>query len=99
MKHFFSLDKPLVGLVAGLGSELLFCLLLAAGLIVSGHWPPTPEQIRWFGGMFIPILLILRAYAKTRTHLTVTKTLIVTFFVTFVAFMFYLLSAHILVLK
>ena len=87
----------MVGLVAGLGSELLFCLLLAAGLLVTGQG--LLDHIRWFGGMFIPILLILRAYAKSRQHLTVTKTLIVVFFVTFVAFMFYILSTHTLTLK
>lgn len=97
MKRFFSQDKITVGLVAGLGSELLFCLLLAGALLLAGE--SIADHIRWFGGMFIPILLILRAYAKSRQHLTVTKTLIVLFFVTFVAFMFYLLSAHILVLK
>ena len=97
MKRFFSQDKIIVGLVAGLGSELLFCLLLAAGLLIARQ--DLMEHIRWFGGMFIPILLILRAYAKGRQHLTVTKTLIVVFFVTFVAFMFYLLNTHIIVLK
>lgn len=97
MKRFFSQDKILVGIVAGLGSEVLFCLILAAALTVARQ--DLVEHIRWFGGMFIPILLILRAYAKSRQHLTVTKTLITVFFATFVAFMFYLLSAHILVLK
>lgn len=99
MKHFFKQDTILVGIIAGLGSELLFCLLLAAGLISTGNWPPVASHIRWFGGMFIPILLILRAYAKTHRHLSVTRTLIVIFFITFVAFMFYLLSTRILVWK
>lgn len=97
MKRFFSQDKISVGLVAGLGSELLFCLLLAAGLLLAGEG--IADHIRWFGGMFIPILLILRAYAKSRQYLTVTKTLIIIFFVTFIAFMFYLLSTHTLTLK
>ena len=43
MKRFFTQDTILVGLVAGLGAELLFCLLLAAGLLVAGQWPPTPN--------------------------------------------------------
>jgi len=97
MKRFFSQDKIAVGLVAGLGSEVLFCLLLAVVLLLL-HIDPM-EHIRWFGGMFIPIILILRSYAKGRQHLTVTKTLIVVFFITFVAFMFYLLNSHTLVLK
>ena len=99
MKRFFTQDTILVGLVAGLGSELLFCLLLAAGLTIAGQWPPTDSQIRWFGGMFIPLILILRAYAKQKQYSTVTKTLATILFVTFVAFMFYLLSTHTLTLK
>ena len=98
MKRFFTQDTILVGLVAGLGAELLFCLLLAAGLLVAGQWPPTPNQIRWFGGMFIPLLLILRAYAKPKRYIAVTKTLATILFVTFVAFMFYLLGSHTLTL-
>ena len=97
MKRFFSQDKILVGLVAGLGCELLFCLLLAAGLLLAGE--SIADHIRWFGGMFIPSILILRAYAKTKQHPIVTKTLATILFVTFVAFIFYLLNAHILVLK
>lgn len=97
MKKYFTQDKVMVGLVAGLGSELLFCAVLAAVLLLAGVGVSGHE--RWFAGMFIPPLLILRAYARGKKHLTVTRTLIVVFFVTFVAFMFYLLNAHILVLK
>lgn len=97
MRRFFTQDKVIVGLVAGLGSELLFVLLLAAVLQLTSLG--IADHTRWFGGAFIPILLILRAYAKTKQHLTVTRTLIIIFFLTFVAFMYYLLSAHILVLK
>ena len=97
MKRFFTQDRVMVGLVAVLGSELLFCLVLAAVLLLTGLGIEGHE--RWFGGMFVAPLLILRAYAKSRSHLTVTKTVIVAFFVTFVAFMFYLFNAHLLVLK
>ena len=97
MKRFFQQDTVVVGLVAGLGSELLFCLLLAAVLLLTGAGIGGHE--RWFGGMFIPVILVLRAYAKGKGHLTVTRTLIVVFFLTFVAFMAWLLGAHILVLK
>lgn len=97
MKHFFAQDKIIVGLVAGLGSEMLFCLLLALGLQLAGEG--YTEHIRWFGGMFIPLILILRAYAKDRQHPTVSKTLAVILFVSFVAFMYYLFSTHTLVLK
>ena len=95
-KKFFAQDKVLVGIVAGLGSEVLFCLLLAIGLMVAGE--PIAAHIRWFGGMFIPLILVLHHYARRREQLKVTKTLIVVLFVTFLAFMIYLLKARILVL-
>ncbi len=82
---FFRQNKIVVGLVAGLGSELLAALLLWAGLLVAGE--PVGAHIRWFGIVFVPLVLILRHYAKKREFLVVTKTLIVILFITFVAFM------------
>ena len=96
LKTFFSQDRPLVGIVAGLGSEVAFCLLLALGLVIAGE--PVADHIRWFGGMFIPLILVLHHYARRREQLKVTKTLIVVLFVTFLAFMIYILKARILVL-
>lgn len=87
MNKFFKQDKIIVGLVAGLGSMIAFCLLLAAVLMVIGI--PLDAHPRWFGGMFAPIILILQQYARRREHLTVTKTLIVILFVTFIAFMIF----------
>ena len=97
MKKFFAQDKIIVGLVAGLGAELGFCLALALGLMIAGE--PLMAHVRWFGGMFIPLSLVLHHYAKGRTQLRVTKTLIVVFFVTFLAFMFYILKTKALVLQ
>ena len=96
LKNFFSQDRPLVGIVAGLGSEVGFCLVLALGLLIAGE--PIGAHIRWFGGMFIPLILVLHHYARRREQLKVTKTLIVVLFVTFLAFMIYILKARILVL-
>lgn len=97
MKKFFSTNSILTGIVAGLGSELLFCIVLALGLVIAGE--PIGEHIRWFGGMFIPMILVLRYYAKRRELLTVTKTLIVVFFVTFLAFMVYILGNNLITFK
>lgn len=97
MKKFFAQDKVLVGIVAGLGSELGFCLVLAVGLLIAGE--PIAAHVRWFAGMFFPLILVLHHYAKGRTQLRVTKTLIVVFFVTFLAFMIYLLKSKALVLQ
>ena len=96
LKKFFSQDRPLVGIVAGLGSEAGFCIALIAGLMIAGE--PIAAHIRWFGGMFIPLILVLHHYARGRKQLKVTKTLIVVLFVTFLAFMIYIINARILVL-
>lgn len=97
MKKFFAQDKVLVGIVAGLGSELGFCLVLAVGLLIADE--PIAAHVRWFAGMFFPLILVLHHYAKGRTQLRVTKTLIVVFFVTFLAFMIFLLKSKALVLQ
>jgi amino acid permease len=97
LKKFFSQDRPIVGVVAGLGSELGFCIALALGLLIAGE--PIGGHIRWFGGMFIPVILLLHHYAKRREQLKVTKTIIVVFFVTFLAFMIYLFKARLIVLQ
>ena len=97
MKKFFAQDKPIVGIVAGLGAELGFCAALAIGLLIAGE--PISTHIRWFGGMFIPVILLLHHYAKRREQLRVTKTLIAVLFVTFIAFMIYLFKARIMVLQ
>lgn len=96
LKKFFSQDRPLVGIVAGLGAEAGFCIALAIGLLIAGE--PIGAHIRWFGGMFIPLILVLHHYARRREQLKVTKTLIVVLFVTFLVFMIYILKARILVL-
>ena len=97
MKKFFSQDTILTGLVAGLGSELGFCLLLALGLVVAGE--PVWTHLRWFGGMFVPAILVLQHYMKRRTQLRVVKTLIVVLFVTFLAFMVYTLRSGTIVIQ
>lgn len=97
LKKFFSQDRPLVGIVAGLGAEAGFCIALTIGLLIAGE--PIGAHIRWFGGMFIPVILLLHHYAKRREQLKVTKTIIVVFFITFLAFMIYLFKARLIVLQ
>lgn len=97
MKKFFEQNKVIVGLVAGLGSMLGFAVALTAGLMIAGE--PISAHIRWYGGMFIPLLLVLRHYAKHREQLNVTRTLIMLLFITFLAFMIYLLQSRTLTLQ
>ena len=97
MNNFFKQDRYIVGVVAGLGCEILFAVLLWIGLTIAGE--PVMPHIRWFAGAFIPMILVLRYYAKRKVQLRVTKALIVTFFVTFIGFMAYLLSTKALELQ
>lgn len=95
--NFFKQDTVWVGLVAGLGSLLAGGLLVAAVFAVVGiDWE---EHARWFAFAFIPTLLILRTYAKRKEQLTVTRTLITVLFVTFLAFMVFLIKNHLLIVK
>ena len=95
MKQFFQQDRLLVGLLAGLGSEVLTALLLWVALLVVGL--QVDEHVRWFGIAFVPPVLLLRYYAHLKKCPLVTKTLIITVFVSFVVFMFYLLKTKALV--
>lgn len=91
LKHFFSQDTPLVGLVAGLGSLLAGALLLSIGLLVADL--SLGEHARWYAGCFVPPLLIMRYYAKLQLS-TVVKTIIITLFVFFIAYMLFLFKTH-----
>lgn len=97
MKHFFKQDKVIVGIVVGVGSMILFCLLLIGGLIFAGY--PLDHNPRWYGGMFIPLTLLLMHYARRREQLTVTRTLIVILFITFILFMVYILNNHLITFR
>ncbi len=90
MSDFFRRDTVWVGLVAVLGSEVLVVLLLALGLSIAGQ--PLMSHIRWFAVAFVAPVLLLRYYAHRKSQPLVTKTVIITTFVTFIAFMFYLLK-------
>lgn len=92
MKKFFQQDSILTGLVAGLGSELGYVVALTVGLLIAGEAPQ--EHIRWYGGMFICLILVLQRYAKRREQPKVTKTLIATLFVTFIPYIVYLLKTN-----
>lgn len=99
MKQFFHQDKVIVGIIAGLGSEVVLALLLTVGLMATGNWPPTGSQIRWYAGVLIAPLLLLRYYSKRKQWLNVTRTIIVILFISAVAIIFYLLRTGLIVYK
>lgn len=92
MKKFLYKDSWLTGIVVGLGAEMVTGLLL--WVIVSALSIPLSDHLQWLGVVFLPVLLILRFYAKSRQHLTTTKSLITVLFVTFVAYMYMLISTR-----
>lgn len=91
---YFKQDKISVGIVAMLLTGLVPAAILYVVLLIMGI--PAIEKIRWFGGAFIPMILVLRHYAKLQQYPTTLKTCIIMFFITFVAFMAYLLSNKII---
>lgn len=90
-RQFFHQDKVSVGLLVGLGSMAITALLLTVGLLVAKE--PINAHIRWYGTIFIPLILLIRYYVKQRLSV-VTKTLFVVFFLFFIAFMILLFSTH-----
>ena len=88
-KKYFQQDKISVGLIVGLGTIVVTALLLTVGLLIAGE--PIDAHLRWYA--FIPLILLTRYYVKQQLN-TVTKTLFVVFFVSFIAFMFLLFSTH-----
>ncbi|MBO4752865.1 MAG: hypothetical protein J5526_09030 [Bacteroidales bacterium] len=88
MKKLFQQNKVYVGILAELLSVVVPALLLFVVLTVFGISPMS--RIRWFAGVFILGILVVRAYAKKKDFPKATKASAVTFFVCFIAFMVYL---------
>ena len=90
MKKLLNRNSVLVGITATLVSEILCAALVA--LVILATRTPLAENVRWFAAAFVPPLLLLRYYAKTREYPSTLKTVITTFFVTFIAFMWVMLK-------
>ena len=97
MKKFFLQDSVFVGVVAGLGAELVYCVLLTVGMLLAGVSPF--EHIRWYAGKFVCLILVLQRYAKRREFPVVDKTLIVVLFITFLPYIVYLLKTNALLMQ
>ena len=96
IKKFFHQDKVSVGLTVGLGSMAITALLLTIGLLIAKE--PVATHLRWYGAIFIPLILLARYYVKQHLGI-VTKTLFALLFVFFIAFMILLFSTHSISLK
>ena len=82
----------ILGCIAVLASEVLCAILVWLILLIVGL--SIAEHLRWFAAAFVPPILLLRHYAKEKEYPDTLKSVIVTFFITFIAFMFFLLKYH-----
>ncbi|MBO4599432.1 MAG: hypothetical protein J5641_01705 [Bacteroidales bacterium] len=90
MKKLLHNDSIATGIVATLIGELLCAALV--WIVLTVLRVPIAENVRWFVIAFVPPVLLLRYYAKERDYPTTLKAVITTFFVTFVAFMWFMLK-------
>ena len=90
MKKLLNRNSIPLGIIATQVSEIL-CAALVALIILATH-SALAESARWFAAAFVPPLLLLRYYAKTRDYPVTLKTVITTFFATFIAFMWVMLK-------
>ena len=88
MKKLFQQNKVYVGVLAELLSVVVSAVLLFVVLTLL-HIPPM-SRIRWFAGIFIPGVLVVRAYARKKDFPKATKASAVTFTLCFIAFIVYL---------
>ena len=90
MKKILHKDSIALGIVATLVSELLCAVLV--WIVIAIAQITVAENARWFAIAFVPPLLLLRYYAKIQDYPTTLKSVITTFFVTFVVFMWVMLK-------
>ncbi|MCR4811294.1 MAG: hypothetical protein K5867_01705 [Bacteroidales bacterium] len=88
MKKLFQQNSVYIGILAELLSIVVPAVLLYVVLLLLNITPMS--RIRWFAGVFIPGILVVRAYAKKKEFPKATKASVVTFFVCFIGFMVYL---------
>ena len=95
-KRLLERDTIATGLLLGLGAIIATAALLTLGLLVAGQ--PLGSHLRWYAACFVPPLLLLRYVIKLQC-ITITKTLIITLFLTFIPFMAYLIRSNNLLIQ
>lgn len=81
------------GVLFAVASEALCALLVWGVLAIAGM--DIESYARWFAVAFVPpLLLLLRHYAREKEYPLTLRAVIVTFFVTFVAFMWAMIKHH-----
>ena len=87
MKKLINRNSYTAGVLLAVASELLCAVVILLLQVVLGRY-----EVRWFAAAYVPPLLLLRYYAKEQSYPNTLKAVIVTIFVTFVAFMWFLLK-------
>lgn len=87
MKKIINRNSYLAGALFAVISEVLCAALIFIVTIIVGRY-----DMRWFAAAFVPPLLLLRYYAKEKSYPCTLKAVITTFFITFVAFMWFMLK-------
>ena len=90
MKKLLHKDSMILGIVATLLSELLCALIVLVVIIIMQV--SLADGARWFAVAFVPPLLLLRYYAKIQDYPMTLKSVITTFFITFVIFMWIIMK-------
>ncbi len=96
LKRLLERDTIATGILLGLGAIIATAVLLTLGLLVAGQ--PLGSHLRWYAACFVPPLLLLRYVIKLQ-RITITKTLIITLFLTFIPFMAYLIRSNNLLIQ
>lgn len=92
MNKLLDRNSIAAGILLTLASETLCALLLWGVLALLGQ--DLEAHLRWFAAAFVPPLLLLRHYAHEKDYPLTLRAVIVTFFVTFAAFMWAMLKYH-----
>ncbi|MCQ2295172.1 MAG: hypothetical protein MJZ67_05915 [Bacteroidales bacterium] len=92
MKQLFFRNSITLGILLVVFSELVAALLLWVGLLIAGI--PVVDHVRWFAIAFVPPILLLRYYAKVQEYPLTLRAIICSVFVTFVAFIWFMVKYH-----
>lgn len=93
MKRFLNNNNIATGILGVIVAELLCVAIIFLILILLQL--PVRENARWFVVALVPPVLLLRYYAKEQAYPNTLKAVIITLFVTAIAYFWFILKSHI----
>lgn len=96
ISSFFKQDSFGIGILSVLIIEILIVGIISVGLVAFGQ--SITQHVRWYGAVYIFALMVVRYYAKGGQSKSL-KSAIAIFFITFVAFIYYLFTTNQIDLK